>query len=429
MIRTRPRGPSVATPRISLADGGLLDGGRRPHCTRRRPGLAGQSPPRRTMTRAAQLFVKVWEPGKRSPTGGDGLGPLYNETSCVACHRLGGIGGGGGNRQNVTLLRPTARGGSQFERKRQGLHRASSRTCTSGSTTSPAIVLHRHATSPPEQKRLEEIEFLHERRCARSPVHAADIVAEHPGASSARGSSTPSPTRSCSRPSGGAFEGFPEIKGRVSRLPDGRIGRFGWKGQTATLREFVLAACANELGLEVPGHHQPQSRAAGTILSPSAAEARHERRAVRRAGRLRREPAAAAAPSDRRRPRASPGATRSSRRSAARPATAPTRRDERHLQRPAAARHGRQPQRCGHVLRRPALDRRPGGPRRATGTAPGRAACRPWRRSGGRRRSGASPTRHPICTTAGRGRSTRPSGSTAARPRETVRAIRQARPG
>lgn len=49
---------------------------------------------------------------------------------------------------------------------------------------------------------------------------------------------------------------FPEIAGRVSRLTSGRIGRFGWKGQTATLREFVTAACANELGLEVPGHHQ-----------------------------------------------------------------------------------------------------------------------------------------------------------------------------
>ena len=52
------------------------------------------------------------------------------------------------------------------------------------------------------------------------------------------------------------FPQFPEIKGRVSRLPNGRIGRFGWKGQTETLREFVLAACSNELGLEVPGHHQ-----------------------------------------------------------------------------------------------------------------------------------------------------------------------------
>jgi CxxC motif-containing protein (DUF1111 family) len=43
------------------------------------------------------------------------------------------------------------------------------------------------------------------------------------------------------------------VIGRVARLPDGRIGRFGWKSQVATLREFTLQACSSELGLEVPG--------------------------------------------------------------------------------------------------------------------------------------------------------------------------------
>ncbi len=59
---------------------------------------------------------------------------------------------------------------------------------------------------------------------------------------------------------------FPEIAGRVSRLKDKRIGRFGWKAQTPTLDDFVLTACAVELGLEVPGHHQggsPQKPAQG----------------------------------------------------------------------------------------------------------------------------------------------------------------------
>jgi CxxC motif-containing protein (DUF1111 family) len=47
-----------------------------------------------------------------------------------------------------------------------------------------------------------------------------------------------------------------EVRGRVSRLANGRIGRFGWKGQTESLRQFVRQACAAELGLEVPGHSQ-----------------------------------------------------------------------------------------------------------------------------------------------------------------------------
>jgi CxxC motif-containing protein (DUF1111 family) len=54
-------------------------------------------------------------------------------------------------------------------------------------------------------------------------------------------------------------------RGRVHRLKDGRIGRFGWKAQVASLEDFVLSACANELGLEVPGHHQ-----AASPLDPAA---------------------------------------------------------------------------------------------------------------------------------------------------------------
>jgi len=47
-----------------------------------------------------------------------------------------------------------------------------------------------------------------------------------------------------------------EVSGRLARLKDGSAGRFGWKAQTATLRDFVLTACAVELGLNVPGHAQ-----------------------------------------------------------------------------------------------------------------------------------------------------------------------------
>jgi CxxC motif-containing protein (DUF1111 family) len=56
-----------------------------------------------------------------------------------------------------------------------------------------------------------------------------------------------------------------EVRGRVHRLKDGRVGRFGWKAQVASLEDFVLTACANELGLEVPGHHQ-----AASPLAPDA---------------------------------------------------------------------------------------------------------------------------------------------------------------
>ena len=78
----------------------------------------------------------------------------------------------------------------------------------------------------------------------------------------------------------------PATRGRVHRLKDGRIGRFGWKAQVASLEDFVLTACANELGLEVPGHHQaasplaPDAQARGLDLTAGG---------VRRPGRLRPE--------------------------------------------------------------------------------------------------------------------------------------------
>ena len=49
---------------------------------------------------------------------GDGLGPVFNGRSCVACHFQGGVGGGGANQHNVvsfellpTRDRPTLKGG------------------------------------------------------------------------------------------------------------------------------------------------------------------------------------------------------------------------------------------------------------------------------------------------------------------------------
>jgi hypothetical protein len=49
----------------------------------------------------------------------------------------------------------------------------------------------------------------------------------------------------------------PEISGRVPPIKLTRVGRFGWRGQMEHLHDFVLGACANELGLEVPGQPQP----------------------------------------------------------------------------------------------------------------------------------------------------------------------------
>jgi CxxC motif-containing protein (DUF1111 family) len=48
----------------------------------------------------------------------------------------------------------------------------------------------------------------------------------------------------------------PEIRGRAAILPDGRLGRFGWKAQHASLRDFNDEACAVELGVSTPTSRQ-----------------------------------------------------------------------------------------------------------------------------------------------------------------------------
>ena len=54
--------------------------------------------------RGRDLFTREWLPGDRGDHPGDGLGPVYNDTSCVACHNQGGVGGAGSASKNVDLI-------------------------------------------------------------------------------------------------------------------------------------------------------------------------------------------------------------------------------------------------------------------------------------------------------------------------------------
>ena len=102
-----------------------------------------------------ELFEKAWEPGRPSPKGGDGLGPLYNEASCVGCHHQGGTGGGGPNDRNVVLL--TAVAGSDQSLIRATVFQGELEDLHPGFRNRASIVLHRHATDGVLQKRLDSI--------------------------------------------------------------------------------------------------------------------------------------------------------------------------------------------------------------------------------------------------------------------------------
>jgi CxxC motif-containing protein (DUF1111 family) len=229
-----------------------------------------------------ELFNHPWVPGDRRSHGGDGLGPVFNERSCLGCHHQGGPDGGGGGSadKNVEIITPVRDGtpngqnasffyafsfnfgGDGFEYRlgsppmaRNGLRRANGANLADlvqihpGFRDAASVVLHRYGNDADYRVWREWVLGRHGtiafRTSQRNPtplfgaglidrVHEAAIEAaarrRHPG--------------------------WPQIKGRPSRLADGRVGRFGWKAQTASLDEFIRAAAAVELGLQVPGHEQ-----------------------------------------------------------------------------------------------------------------------------------------------------------------------------
>ena len=67
--------------------------------------LADEPPAARTsIVSGRELFLREWVRDDPRSHGGDGLGPLFNDTSCVACHNQGGPGGGGSEAKNVILM-------------------------------------------------------------------------------------------------------------------------------------------------------------------------------------------------------------------------------------------------------------------------------------------------------------------------------------
>ncbi len=262
---------------------------------------AGDDPPKKeVLMQGAELFTREWLPADAKGAGGDGLGPVYNETSCVACHYQGGPGGGGPTSTNVDIL--TAPLSGRNADKPAGLH--------PGFKTSQSIVLHRYGVDPEYTRK--RLSLLFNDRIAHMAESAGTEIAQVQMLVSLGPSLLQSRSSGASRVSNGLvlsqrnppalfgvgridaisdqtllaaedeetrFFEFREIRGRVNRLKDGRIGRFGWKAETPNLREFVLSACANELGLEVPGHHQaasplePDATAKGLDLTQTECDA------------------------------------------------------------------------------------------------------------------------------------------------------------
>jgi CxxC motif-containing protein (DUF1111 family) len=222
------------------------------------------------------LFEHEWSVNDPLCNQGDGLGPVFNARSCVACHFQAGIGGASGNATNVTA----------FEVQQEDEN-----------ATPPTGVVHANAVS---EAFLESKDIVHQ----LYPVQSRLVIVQEGGGryGGGGGDCAPAPIRERSilerddpvifhqlnspalfgaglideisnlsvslhghkrvaqriaNELGGDFSG--NRLGMVNMVSGG-VGKFGWKGQFASLEDFVASACAMEIGLTNPLHSQPVAR-------------------------------------------------------------------------------------------------------------------------------------------------------------------------
>jgi CxxC motif-containing protein (DUF1111 family) len=213
--------------------------------------LPAETPVDPGMAQAGQvLFLHEWKPNDPLSQGGDGLGPVYNAASCVACHHQGGAGGGGGLEHNVTVFAvPPAHLG---DKPREGVVHANA-------VKYRESLRDLHPDLPDESR--PKLEFILTGAPAATKVQLAQrntpalfgakLIDEIPDRVLVL-------IERKQQKRWGKDNVADKPVGRAMRLADGRIGKFGWKAQSASLSDFVQAACANELGLGNPGAAQPR---------------------------------------------------------------------------------------------------------------------------------------------------------------------------
>ena len=174
--------------------------------------LAGLTPVERAMFDAGRgEFRKV-------ETAANGLGPIFNDVSCVACHDAGGTGGA--SRRTVT----------RFGRTENGVF--------DPLDTLGGSLLQERSINPAIREVVPREANTVARRVT-TPLFGAGLIEAIPDSTIVLGTLR-------AKPAG--------IAGRVSVVGDvvsGRnlIGRFGWKAQQATLLAFSADAYRNEMGI------------------------------------------------------------------------------------------------------------------------------------------------------------------------------------
>lgn len=195
------------------------------------------------------LFEHKWTENDSLSGGGDGLGPVFNATSCVECHFQGTVGGAGPNKFNVKTFEilPTKKDPLPMS----GIVHASAvrpELQESASTVRRYNPIVKGGMKVIGGCRIDIVDFdpIHYDTSNTPALFGAGQIDKIRGIA-IRGQSMRRSLASAAKEFELDFKSTPI--GRVRVLPDGRIGKFGWKAQFATLKEFVAAACAGELGL------------------------------------------------------------------------------------------------------------------------------------------------------------------------------------
>jgi CxxC motif-containing protein (DUF1111 family) len=237
------------------------------------PILWGPTASAEEIAAGRELFEHQWEPNDPL-SHGDGLGPVYNAKACVACHFQGGVGGGGlaaHNALNYEVLPrpedPTLVVGTVHNFSVSPAHRESPTALRRAYPVLRGIEISPGSTAdcdgPRLPRRTPDFDPVRTESVQTTALYGAgwiDLIAEKAILKNAR-------SRSFDGVMAELVSDFSQLPvGRVRTLPDGRIGKFGWRGQFATLEEFVATACANEIGLGTPS--VPQAKPLGARFTP-----------------------------------------------------------------------------------------------------------------------------------------------------------------
>ncbi|RCS44485.1 MULTISPECIES: di-heme oxidoredictase family protein [Pirellulaceae] len=245
------------------------------------PSLFAQfDPTDETVARGRELFVHQWQPNDKLSPNGDGLGPLYNATSCVACHAQGGVGGSGPKDHNAQMLaivpepgEPTVRTAKTFLSRLKNMHPefvdAQGRYFT-------GILLHRYSTTPeyaevhdkvttPLDETIESRSrirrMLNRRGISEITMLPLKLVIHDHDMQYALAERNPPQLFGAhlidTLIDDGEIEAIARQQQQSNNGVSGRFtGRFGWRGQLEDLDLFVKGACAAEVGLQVQEMNQ-----------------------------------------------------------------------------------------------------------------------------------------------------------------------------